>query len=175
MKTALLISFMLFGLCYSCPIPGDCTNLTDSRTYVRTLLDISTALNTTVSISPVNVKFRFTDVESDLRSYPHPNVLQENCTEPANQRFSPYNASRCPWYYVCDYNPQRIPPFIYHAKCNSTALIDLGNNDLRRCTEVYTMFFYLLTESCDPLAASGTKWKAHSTNIPVACTDVPLF
>ena len=166
---AILIPFMLLGLCYSCPIPGACNNLPDIATYGSTIAHNPPNLNTTVGISHTNVQFSFAALRNDLIN-PQPTVLQDNCTGNAGRHFSAYNTSRCPWYYVCDYNPQRIPPFIYHAKCNTT---EPANTDDRRvCTEVYSLFFYLTTESCVPLASSETQWTGQSTYIPVACTDV---
>ena len=39
-----------------------------------------------------------------------------NCKDVSQTRQSPWQ-SICPWVYVCDYNPLRIPQAMYYAKC----------------------------------------------------------
>lgn len=74
----------------------------------------------------------------------------------------------CPWSYKCDYDPLRIPPFLFHARCDSSSPV--GNPGPGYCDEVYYLVSYLTTQSCDPLEeSSGEAWQLRSELLPVAC------
>lgn len=74
----------------------------------------------------------------------------------------------CPWSYQCDFDPQRIPAFLFHARCNSTSPTE--NMWEGYCEEVYYPISYMRTESCDPLAASQEKaWSLVTSLVPVSC------
>lgn len=75
----------------------------------------------------------------------------------------------CPWSYQCDYNPQRIPAFLFHARCDSASPV--GNPGPGYCNEVYYLVSYVTTQSCNPLDESSAAeiWTLGSKLLPVAC------
>jgi len=73
----------------------------------------------------------------------------------------------CPWNYQCDYNPQRVPAFLFNAHCSSDNPLTGGAG---YCKEVYTLVSTMTTESCDPLEEDDAQWQLESKLLPVACT-----
>ena len=74
----------------------------------------------------------------------------------------------CPWSYQCDYDPMRIPPFLFLARCESSS--PMGNQGPGYCDEVYYIVSYVTTQSCDHLNdRSGEAWQLGSKLLPVAC------
>jgi hypothetical protein len=151
----------------SCPIPTGCIHLPDIAQYTlqsqnHQLLQITTNISTSKGYN-----FRPQAVQPTLHA------TNMNMGQPITSNgcegifnFTSHNISiesPCPWSYKCDYNPQRIPAFIFHATCKSPD--PQGSEGF--CEEVYYPIFYLTTRSCDPLEDS--EWSLETTFLPVAC------
>ena len=157
------------GLSVCCPI-GECTQLPNINSYIITALSHYAApLQASVNVS----------TEIDLVFQPHRfpietrnanNILREanGCEGVFN--FTSHSVgveSPCPWRYKCDFNPQRIPAFIFHASCESPN--PQGNQWDGFCDEVYYPISYLTTRSCDPLQDSEKEWELAAGIVPISC------
>lgn len=156
--------------CACCPIPTGCANLPNILHYTSQsqLLQLSVNISTTRGFN-----FRPQAVRPTLHTgnmnMGQP-ITSNGCEGLFN--FTSRNVSvetPCPWRYECDYNPQRIPAFIFHASCESPN--PQGSEwDGEFCEEVYYPISYLKTNSCDPLEENEeSEWSLETTTIPVAC------
>ena len=161
---------LLAPVVHCCPIPTGCTNLPNIPHYTiqSRLLQLTVNISTTRGYS-----FRPQAVQPTLHSsnmnMGQP-IISNGCEGLFN--FTSRNVSvetPCPWRYKCDYDPQRIPAFIFHASCESPN--PQGSEwDGEFCEEVYYPVSYLKTKSCDPLDDSGeSEWTLETTTLPVAC------
>ena len=74
----------------------------------------------------------------------------------------------CPWSYQCDFDPQRIPAFIFHAHCDSSS--PKGGLWQGYCEEVYYPITYMTTESCNPLTPSQDRnWTLTTRLVSASC------
>ena len=92
-----------------------------------------------------------------------PEVCNHTCNTPLDyKQFDDYVSSSCPLKYNCDYDPQRIPQYLYHAECLET---------LNHSRLVYYPIPVLKTvePSCDALHSTNTTWRWEMQVIPVAC------
>lgn len=73
------------------------------------------------------------------------------------------------WHYVCDYDPQRIPQYLYHAECNERLQTTSGPPP----TEVLYRIPVLRTEtpSCDPHNSTAWKWEMQVVSVACVCDN----
>ena len=152
-----------FSIC--CPI--GCTQLPNVNTYLVTAITHSqfqATVNVTTTRGLTFLPQRFFSNRMDVV-----NTETNGCEGLFN--FTSRGTgleTACPWQYKCDYNPQRIPPFIFHASCNN--VIPQGNHQNGFCEEIHYPVSYILTRSCDPLGESeNTFWEFKTSTIPVSC------
>ena len=157
----------------SCPIgvPSGCPDIHNISAYTiqtETLGQLELAVN----ISTTGHTFRPEAVKPALYTE---NMMSSRITSGGCEGFYNFTSSdiavntACPWYYDCDYDAQRIPAVMFHARCRSD--VPVPGTGPGYCKEVYSMFSYLTTESCDPLEdnANSTEWKLQSKVVPVTC------
>ena len=73
-----------------------------------------------------------------------------------------YRVSSCPWGYRCDYDPQRIPQYLHHAKCLPTV-----HNS--RLVSYPVPVLRMVQPNSDPLHSTNTTWRWEMEVIPVGC------
>ncbi len=159
-----LAAVLGFSMC--CPI--GCLSLPeDTITYIKTALERRTPLQATVNVTTTRgYNFRPQTISYEIG---RADEQQEVSGCPYNFTSSDTGVETpCPWSYQCDFDPQRIPAFIFHAHCDSAT--PQGDVMHGFCDEVYYPVNYIKTESCDPLGNSdGVEWKLDSKIIPVSC------
>lgn len=173
MLFAALATVIGFSIC--CPT-GQCTELPNIDSYLSHRGPLQAKVNISTTTAH-DLTFRPNFFE-DLISQEHIRTYQS--TPEVNGCEAMYNftsqsvgvESPCPWRYLCDYNPQRIPAFIFHAHCDD--VIPQGrewiNREDRICKEVYYPVSFITTTSCDPLEnTESTVWRHATTTIPVSC------
>ena len=81
-----------------------------------------------------------------------------------------YGRANCPWNYICDFDPHRIPQYLYLAECMELGTLSSSSSPSIG-VEVYYPIPVLRTvePSCDPLNSTTTTWKWDVQVIPVAC------
>ena len=98
-------------------------------------------------------------------------VANQKCSDvpPTMEPSTEYNV--CPWHYVCDYDPLRIPQAMYHAKCNTIYGLDIGTNNSpvakHLCTETTYAIPTLKTTDCP--FSNTAKWDLQIIPVPVSC------
>lgn len=158
------------GLSVCCPI-GECTQLPNINSYISTALYHAAPLQTTVNVS-TNIDLVFRPQRFSVEIQNANNILREANGCEGNFNFTSHNVgveSPCPWRYKCDYNPQRIPAFIFHASCESPN--PQGSEWDGFCEEVYYPISYLMTRSCDPLEdnTENAEWELVAGIVPISC------
>ena len=155
----------------SCPIPGDgCTSLPqDDFSYDEYLDNLPTSdymLQLNASRAD-DLAFNPNAVSSYMATA-SPAEIRAGCSG-WNFNFSILEgASRvlditCPFTFVCDYNPQRVPAHIFHARCSSRQL----SNGIK-CREVFYPVVTMTTESCDPLTGEEG-WLLKTELVATSC------
>lgn len=157
-----------FSVC--CPI--GCTQLPNIKTYLinalqrpDSILQARVNVSTTkgLTFDPQRVSVAISEPESTASSQPNKCEGHFNFTSQ-----SAGVETLCPWTYECDYNPRRVPAFMFHARCNSAS--PLGDPTRGYCDEVYYPVSYIQAESCDPLGDSNvTDWQLITSFISVSC------
>jgi hypothetical protein len=159
----------VIGISVCCPI-SECTQLPTIRSYLTSALySHPNPLQTTVNVS-TQIDLIFQPQRFPVETQNANNILSEaNGCEGVFNNFTSHSVgveSPCPWSYKCDYNPQRIPAFIFHATCKSPD--PQGSEGF--CEEVYYPISYLTTRSCDPLEDSGNEeWELAAGIVPISC------
>ena len=102
------------------------------------------------------------------------------------QNYQIYNPgtsmSICKWKYVCDHEPGRFPPYIYHARCNNEIFHYQQSANTRRqifnclrgdkqcqCKAVTMAIKVLRFKGCNP-ATDEQQWQLESQNVNVGCS-----
>lgn len=70
----------------------------------------------------------------------------------------------CPWKYECDYDKNRIPQYLWKAKC-------LNSTEHSSRVITYRVPVLKLNNVCNPFL-TNMSWKLEITEVPVACTCV---
>ena len=82
------------------------------------------------------------------------------------------SGAKCPWKYVCDYNPLRFPQAMYNAQCINDYWYETDSDGKliakHQCKETTYAVPTLKTTDCDPLS-STTKWKWQMEMVKVSC------
>ena len=78
-----------------------------------------------------------------------------------------YHGQVCPWEYRCDYNPRRVPAYVYQAQCSREYWLAVDRT-LHKCREVYYPVTTLHTEECNPVETT-TSWEWRVEMVAVAC------
>ena len=163
------------SLSVCCPI-GECTQLPNIDSYISTALyHHATPLQARVNVSTdIDLVFRPRRFPVEIQNAN--NILQEANGCEGNFNFTSHTVgveTPCPWRYECDYNPQRIPAFIFHASCKNPDPTPnpQGNEWDGFCKEVYYPISYLTTRSCDPLQdnTEDAEWELVAGIIPISC------
>jgi hypothetical protein len=101
-----------------------------------------------------------------------PAKVKWNCTDvpPVPDPLS--LGAKCPWKYVCDYNPLRFPQAMYYAQCINNYWYETDSNGKliakHQCEEATYAVPTLKTTNCDPLS-STTKWEWQMEMVKVSC------
>lgn len=151
-----------------CPI--GCTELPNIQAYTSTARRQQTPLQARVNVSTrsgLTFQPQLIPIEIDTAEQaPLPSA--NGCEGYFN--FTSRNTgveTPCPWTYQCDYNPQRIPAFFFHAHCVSAT--PQGSSGI--CVEVHYPVSYLTTESCDPFGDDKTtEWRLSTKVVPISCS-----
>ena len=161
---------VIFSSCSCCPIDTGCTlpNITEYTLQFldQRILELAVNISTTKGHAFRPQNFEYTLYAENMNTR---NPSTNGCENIFN--FTSHETgfeTPCPWKYQCDYNPQRIPPFIFHASCNSITP-QLGSVS-GFCEEVRYPVSYITTESCDPLGEGlSDDWTLETIIVPVAC------
>ena len=80
--------------------------------------------------------------------------------------------SLCGWTYESDYDPKRIPPFIYHSVCSDRTL--RINNTKYQCKAIRNPMSVLSLQGC---SEQGSKeiWTLTSYSVNVGCTFIEVL
>ena len=174
MKSVFIILAALLAYTSSCPIgqPSGCHDLPNVTVYLReNELPKEIELNVTISTTKGHA-FRPEAFEPALYTE---NMMSTQTSPNGCDGFFNFTSedaevvSACPWTYECDYDPQRIPAFLFHAHCSSD--VPVASAGPGYCKEVYYLFTYATTKSCDPLQTNepSEAWQLESKLLPVAC------
>lgn len=160
------------GISVCCPI-GQCVQLPNIASYTRTANSYSTPLQARVNVSTTDdLAFRPNFFKFEIQNTNNMVLPGANGCEGKYGNYTSRKSgvdSPCPWTYECDYNPQRIPAFIFTARCDSDTPQGIEWED-RVCEEVYYPLSYVTTKSCNPIGDStNTEWKFITKIIPVSC------
>ena len=169
---AALATAISLSIC--CPI-GQCTQLPNINNYFFSALSHETALlQAQVNVSTtLGLLFQPQHFPEDTSNIDHLLPAANGCEGKDTLNFTSRDVgveSPCPWRYKCDYNPQRIPAFIFHASCERAT--PQGDQWRGVCAEVYYPISYLETRSCDPLQESSTadsEWNLAVGIVPISC------
>ena len=164
----LLIVTMTISFCMCCPI--GCTELPTLRSYLTTAEDQHAPLQVRVNVSTTSGTVFQPQLIQQVLTHRNGILPQPNgCSGFFNFTSRQTGVDTvCPWRYTCDFDPQRIPAFMFHATCDSAS--PRGNMWRGLCDEVYAPVSYLRTESCYPLAAAQDRaWSVITSLVPVAC------
>ncbi len=172
---SITIVAMVMGGALSCPIDMGCESLLpNTTTYIRQSLDTSN-LQLSVNISTTRGHaFRPQGFPPALfsKNMDGPTLSSNGCEGKYNFTSSDTGVETpCPWSYQCDYDPQRIPAFIFHAHCDSATPQGEEFRDTSMvCNEVHYPVSYVMTESCDTLEDGlDGEWNFKTSILPVAC------
>lgn len=163
---------VLLGQCSTCPIDIRCSNLPNITTYNHQALDAE-ILQLAVNISTTTgLTFRPNVFKPIFQAH---NMDGTSPTVNGCEGFYNFTSQSagletpCPWRYECDYNPQRIPAFMFHAHCNSPT--PRGGHTEEYCDEVHYPVSYIKTTSCDPLEdnLSSNVWTLETIVLPITC------
>ena len=150
----------------SCPLPGDdCPSLPeDTYNYnsYLTSVDGNPNFNLTLNYTRVELAFNPMQLPDMLAQATITNDLNPGCS---SHNFTITDQVLCPFTYHCDYNPQRIPPYIFHARCISSEV------EGKRCREIFYPVTTLTTESCDPIG-SKEAWQLKTVIVAASCVAV---
>ena len=168
----MMLTFPVISLC--CPIPTGCSNLPNITQYAKhsstldpfqLFLNISTTRGHTFRPQA----FQSTLYLENMMNTAH--HAANGCSGIFNFTSSSAGVDTpCPWTYQCDYNPQRIPAFIFHAHCESSTPEGEEGRPGRICGKVYYPVPYMTTTSCAPLGEElDSEWTLETGIFPVAC------
>ena len=177
--TLLLLTMMVLQLATTCPLPTETTETCpslpqESLSYLqhvqalRTSNDFSLNLNA----SHADRAFRTLSVE-EVREGSLGNI-SAGCsgnveyTTVVDGKTGSALSLTCPHTFLCDYNPQRVPAHVYHARCNSSSR---SLSDGSKCQEVFYPVVTMTTESCDPLN-DETTWQLKTEQVAVSCVHI---
>ena len=167
----MLLPLILPWIVSSCPIPGGCTGLPNISQYRNYSLN-NQLLQLSLNISTTNGHtFRPQGVQPTLYTE-NMNMGSQHTHNGCDNIFNFTSRdvgveSPCPWRYKCDYNPQRIPAFIFHASCERAT--PQGDQQRGVCEEVHYPISYIMTRSCDPFNSEDVEWLLETTTLPVVC------
>ncbi len=173
----LLLTMAVLQLTVTCPLPTEtCPSLPqDSVSYAEYLQHLGTlndySLHT--NISHTDGAFYPHTVSSVVKNTGSLRNINAGCSG-RDFNFSKVRDGdtgttiplTCPLTFLCDYNPQRVPAHIFHARCISSSL-----SDGSECREVFYPVVTMTTESCDPLNDNAT-WKLTTEQVAVSCAHV---
>ncbi len=119
---------------------------------------------------PVSVKLSYAkNTPQDFRTAL--NTLTSRCSTDSNlcndtdistKSINHLRTYDCQWNYTSEYNPQRYPAYILHAKCLTPTNYD--------CWPIYYPVPVLKTSGCNQLA--GGEWHLEFESVAVGCTKL---
>ena len=164
LAVTIVVLHSLLHPCSSCPLPGnDCQSLPeDTYTYNDYLINVDGNPDFTLSLNYTSEELAFNPMQIPdvLASETITNDLNPGCS---SRNFTITDRVVCPFIYHCDYNPQRIPPYIFHARCISSEV-----SDGQKCREVFYPVTTLTTESCDPIGSEEV-WQLKTVLVAASC------
>lgn len=93
-----------------------------------------------------------------------PGVSRTGCAQDIAVNTTSDGSLLCPWRYECDYNKNRIPQYLWRARC-----FDSGEYTSRPVS--YRVPTLKLDNICNPFQ-TNMSWKLEIIDVPVACVCV---
>jgi len=141
----------------NCSTPTFCEFMSQYRYHLRRTPLLRIGVNITLGDEVTATRIFHNQMRNrSLRVHPQNTV----CGNIPSSEF--IKVSSCSWNYICDYNPRRFPPYIFHATCVSPI------TEVYSCTPVTYPVPVLYTTGCNILT-NKTDWVWGQERIAVAC------
>jgi len=168
----MLVILAAVALASSCPLSSTtCTSLPqNSIEYDQHLSSLGTLdYNLAVNATRLDSAFQNPSQLRDILQQTNLPLLEvrPGCEERSFQ-FTVFSGASgaanitCPYTLQCDYNPQRIPAHVFHARCETA---ELANGT--KCREVFYPLVTMTTESCDPIGEGD--WLMSTEFVAASC------